>query len=208
MEMNHASRTAGTAVPRVGSDRAMVLAAAVLYCGLYLYSYPTTFAIWDESSYLSTAYVYRQATIYGDVAGVSCLSSVQSGSHLVCKHGPLNALVLMPFTFFGWRATFIPVLLLHLCGYFAFAWLVRRERLPVWTSLLYLFHPTLLYYSRTLMSDTLAGVLRPRDHFVNVVRWQSVNVIFLATRMALISPFRKNQTPRTKISSYNSAALH
>jgi hypothetical protein len=68
-------------------------------------------------------------------------------------------LLLAPATWFGWRAAFAVNLLLHLLGFVVFARVLRRLGLPAWGALLYLGHPTLVYYSRTLMSDVLAGVL-------------------------------------------------
>jgi hypothetical protein len=40
-------------------------------------------------------------------------------------------------------------------------------------------------------STTRVGVLRPRDHFVSIVRSSSVKTIGLATRMASSSLFRR-----------------
>jgi len=135
------------------------IGAAVVFVLLYLLAYPRTIAIVDESDYLSTALVYRAGTIHPDVAGVSTVGRVPSGEHSVVKFAPLWPLLLVPFTFAGWKAAFAATLLVHLAGYAVFVRLVRASGLPWWTALLYLAHPTLVYYSRTLMSDVAAGVL-------------------------------------------------
>lgn len=133
--------------------------AALVYIALFLLWYPPTFSIIDESTYLTTAYVYRAGTIHNDVAGIDGISRVRAGDHEVSKFAPLWPAMLAPFTVPGWRWAFVANLVLHLAGFALFARLVRRAGLPAWTSLLYLGHPTLLVYSRTLMSDTAAGVL-------------------------------------------------
>jgi hypothetical protein len=134
------------------------LLAAIVAALLYLIWYPPTFGIIDESTYLSTAYVYRAGTIHADVAGVASIGGVESGGHTVAKFAPLWPLVLAPFTAAGWRGAFAANLLLYLAGFVLFARLVRGAGLPRWTALLYLAHPTLLVYARTLMSDVAAGV--------------------------------------------------
>ncbi len=133
--------------------------AALVAVGLFLLWYPPTLSIIDESTYLATAYVYRAGTIHSDVAGIDAISRVRTGGHEVSKFAPLWPAVLAIFTIPGWRWAFVANLVLHLAGFALFARLVRRAGLPAWTSLLYLGHPTLLVYSRTLMSDTAAGVL-------------------------------------------------
>jgi hypothetical protein len=135
------------------------VAAAIAYVACFLVWYPSTFAIVDESTYLSTAYVYRAGTIFSDVARVESVSRVRAGGHEVSKFAPLWPAALALFTLPGWRGAFLANLAVHLAGFALFARLVRRAGLPAWTSLLYLAHPTLVYYSRTLMSDLAAGVL-------------------------------------------------
>jgi hypothetical protein len=135
------------------------LAAALAWAALFALAYPRTFAIIDESTYLSTAYVYRAGTIFLDVAGVDSVSRVPVGGHEVSKFAPLWPLLLTPLTALGWRATFAANPILHLVGFVVFVRMLRSAKLPSWGALLYLAHPTLVYYSRTLMSDVAAGVL-------------------------------------------------
>lgn len=135
------------------------LLGALAYVVVFVVWFPPTFAIIDESTYLSTAYVYRAGTIFNDVAGVANVSRVHNGAHDVSKFAPLWPAFLALFTLPGWRGAFLANLVLHLVGFALFARLVRRAGLSPWTSFLYLGHPTLIYYSRTLMSDVAAGVL-------------------------------------------------
>ncbi|MGQ0721435.1 MAG: hypothetical protein ACT4PE_07675 [Candidatus Eiseniibacteriota bacterium] len=136
------------------------MAAAVVWAVLFVLAWPRTFAVIDESTYLSTAFVYRAGTIYSDVAGVDPISRVESpGGHEVSKFAPLWPLLLAPLAAPEWRATFAANALLHLVGFLVFARILREAKLPAWGSLLYLAHPTLVYYARTLMSDVAAGVL-------------------------------------------------
>lgn len=142
-----------------GAIGRLEIAAAAAYAVLFVATYPPTIAIVDESAYLSTAYVYRAGTIYSDVAGVDSMSRVPAGGHEVGKFAPLWPAVLAVFTLPGWRGAFAANLVLHLAGFLVFATVARRAGAPRWASLLYLAHPTLVYYSRTLMSDVAAGVL-------------------------------------------------
>lgn len=134
-------------------------AAALAYAALFVAFYPPALAIIDESTYLSTAYVYRQGTVRSDVAGVASVSRVAANGHEVSKFAPLWPAVLVPFTAAGWSGVFAANLAVHLAGFAIFALLIRRANAPPWWSLLYLAHPTLVYYSRTLMSDTASGVV-------------------------------------------------
>lgn len=140
-----------------GSGRWELLAAAA-YVVLFAVTYPPTFAIIDESAYLSSAYVFRAGTVYQDVAGVDSVSRVPVGAHEVGKFAPGWPAALALFTLPGWRGAFAAGLALHVAGFLVFAGLLRRAGAPRWAALLYLAHPTLVYYSRTLMSDVAAGV--------------------------------------------------
>lgn len=132
----------------------------MLWSALFALAWPRTFAIIDESTYLSTALVYRAGTIFSDVAGIDCISRVRGPhGHEVSKFAPLWPLVLAPLAAPEWRAAFAANALLHLVGFLVFLRMLREAKLPAWGALVYLAHPTLVYYSRTLMSDVLAGVL-------------------------------------------------
>jgi hypothetical protein len=134
------------------------LIAAAAYVALFAATYPPTFAIIDESAYLSSAYVLRAGTVYQDVAGVASVSRVPSGEHEVGKFAPLWPAMLAAFTLPGWRGAFAAGLAVHVTGFLVFAALLRRSGAPSWAALAYLAHPTLVLYSRTLMSDVAAGV--------------------------------------------------
>ncbi|NNE43488.1 MAG: hypothetical protein HKN12_04715 [Gemmatimonadetes bacterium] len=136
------------------------VAVAVLYAVMYAVWYPPTFAIIDESTYVSTALTYREGTVFSDVAGVQNISEVRTpGGHAASKFGPLWPAALVPWLALGWKAVFAATLVVHLVGFVLFLRLVRGAGLPDAAALLYLAHPTLVLYSRTVMSDSLAGVL-------------------------------------------------
>ena len=105
---------------RATHDRRIIAAAVVIFVVLYAIWYPRTFSIIDESTYLSTAYAYRAGTIYHDEAGISSVTRIETDGHRVSKFGPLMPLLLMPFTWVGWRATFTANLLMHLIGFWLF----------------------------------------------------------------------------------------
>jgi hypothetical protein len=69
----------------------------------------------------------------------------------------------------GFRAMFLAPLVMHLLGAAAVARMLVRRGVPSWLTALYVFHPVLWSYSRTLISDapTVAVVLLAMDAWEN-----------------------------------------
>jgi hypothetical protein len=108
---------------------------------------------------MAQAYVMREGTVFGDVAGIQVVSSIETDSgHLITKYAPGTSVLLIPFTFFGWKFIFLVPLFLHLIGFFFFAKILRLRKIPITFSLLYLIYPTSVLYSRTLMADIPSAV--------------------------------------------------
>jgi hypothetical protein len=161
--------------PRFGVRREanpwLLYVGAALYVLTFLVLYPPTFAIVDEDAYLTQALLFRTGRLSYDGSAipaphmtVETLGTVPmrgESPRAVSKYPPGNALFLLPFTLLGWRAVFVSGLLLALVGAALFRLVLKRlapEADPAW-SLLYLFYPAVVLFSRTIMSDLLAATL-------------------------------------------------
>ena len=115
--------------------------------------WPSAVTIQDETIHLTTAVLLTRATIFADEAGVSLFAGVAAGGHLVPQYPPGLAALMSPLVEVHWRLAYVVPLTAHLLGGVLFAVLLRRVGVrPVW-ALLYLLHPALLLFSRTLMTD-------------------------------------------------------
>jgi hypothetical protein len=136
------------------------LAGLALYAVLFVVLYPATFAILDEDAYVTQAYLFRAGRISYDNAPVSAPRfSVNTAGRTVGKYPPGNALWLIPFTWLDWRALFTSGLVLAIAGTLIFRQILRElspDTDPVW-SMLYLLYPTVVLFSRTVMSDLPAA---------------------------------------------------
>jgi hypothetical protein len=147
---------------RRGGSVWLLYAGAALYVLTFLVLYPRTFAIVDEDAYLTQAFLFRTGRVAYDGSGIPAPHmTVETAGREVSKYPPGNALFLLPFTLFGWRTVFVSGLLLALVGTAFFSLILKRllpEADPAW-SLLYLFYPAVVLFSRTIMSDLLAATL-------------------------------------------------
>ncbi len=147
---------------RTGRTTWLLVAGIVLYVLTFLALYPRTTAIVDEDAYLTEAFLLRTGRLSYAGSGIPAPHmTVESHGRLSSKYPPGTSLLLVPFTLFGWRAVFVSGLLLALAGTALFGLILKRlapEADPVW-ALLYLFHPAVVLFSRTVMSDLLAATL-------------------------------------------------
>lgn len=147
---------------RHGSNTWLLYAGAALYVLTFLVLYPRTFAIVDEDAYLTQTFLFRAGRLSYDGSGIPAPHmTVETAGREVSKYPPGNALFLLPFTLLGWRAVFVSGLVFALVGAMFFRWILKRlapEADPAW-SLLYLFYPAVVLFSRTIMSDLLAATL-------------------------------------------------
>ena len=147
---------------RRSGGRWLLFAGIALYVLTYLLLYPRTFAIVDEDAYLTQAYLVRHGRLSYDGSGIPAPHmTVAPAGRTVSRYPPGNALFLLPFTLLGWRAVFVSGLVLALAGTVLFGSILKvlsPETDPSW-SLLYLFYPAVVVFSRTIMSDLLAATL-------------------------------------------------
>lgn len=138
---------------RRSSKNWLFLLLALLYGAIFFAYYPPIFAIEDESNYFGMAYVIRQGTIFPDQTEIPINRTVGGSSHRVSFHPIGMSLLLAPLTYLGWRSVFLLNLTFHLLGAYFFSKLLRIFNLSSWLVALYLFFPSYVFYSRTLMSD-------------------------------------------------------
>lgn len=139
--------------------RIILLAAFFLFTVVFLVYYPPTCAIVDESAYLSAAYAFQQGTVFYDRAGINQEHmSTEINDHQVSRYPPGNSLLLLPFTLIDWRFVFIRGWLMAGIAFILMILCLRHYHLPEIYAISLLFHPTLLLYSRTIMSDLPALV--------------------------------------------------
>lgn len=144
------------------SKRAWALWVGILfYVVSFFIFYPRITAIVDENAYLTQAFLYKSGKLVYDNAPVPAsiltFDMREAGGHIVSKYPLGNSLWLVPFLSvgWGWRAVFLSGLLCALIGTWLIALILRAiapDIDPVW-SLLYLFYPTVVVFSRTVMSD-------------------------------------------------------
>jgi cbb3-type cytochrome oxidase subunit 3 len=133
--------------------------AGLVYAALYLVFRPHINAIMDESAYLSAAYAIRHGTFYLDIAGVTSIFSYPVGAHVVNQYPPGMPALIAAISVLGWPAVQMLNLAVQLLIFASLTQILRRLKLsPLW-AVLYLFHPTAVIYSRTVMSDLPSSLL-------------------------------------------------
>ncbi len=141
-------------------ERIILTTGFVLFTFLFFCFYPLNIAIVDENAYLSTAYTIQQGSFYYDRAGIeSAPASLETPGHLISRYAPGNSVLLVPFTSIHWKWAFMRGYILMIIGYIGFILILSHYQLPLSFSLLFLFHPSLVLYSRTTMSDLPAAVI-------------------------------------------------
>lgn len=130
-----------------------IIVGVFLYICISIIFYPPIYGISDEAGYLGMAQVLQRGTIFPDVAGFNVVGSVQTNTHFVSKWPIGNPLLILPFLHLHWKAIFLLPLLLHLLGFFVFLLICKEVKIDPIFSLIYLFFPAFLLYSRTILSD-------------------------------------------------------
>lgn len=138
----------------------------ILFTILFFLFYPANTGIVDETAYLSMAYIFQNGKLYYDQAGIySAPASITINHHLISRYPPGNSILLLPFTKLNWKLTFLRGYLLTIIGFILLIIILLHYNLPSYYSLLLLFHPSIVLYTRTIMSDlpatifSLAGLL-------------------------------------------------
>ena len=141
-------------------NRILLGFAIVLFSIIYVFYFPPIHGIEDEAGYINLAYVWSQGTTSPTGTAMPTLFDFETvNGKLVSWRSPGRSAVLFPFlVIFGGNSIFISSLLIHLATTLIAAWLLQRIGLSSLWALLVLFHPTLMLYSRTVMSDELGAL--------------------------------------------------
>lgn len=138
----------------------ILIVSGAVYILIYILTIPKIYTIFDESCYLDLAYALRTGTIYLDETDIGVAHyPIKNNGHLVSKYPPGNSLLLLPFTFLGKNGIFLYGLIFHIIGYVVFAFLLRSLGIEPKYAIFYLFYPSYVLFSRTLMSDIPATCL-------------------------------------------------
>jgi hypothetical protein len=115
----------------------------------------------DESAYLNYAYVLRSGYLYSDQAGINTVMSYPVGNdaHTITQYPPGQSLLLAVFSLLGWNFALGMNLVLHLLTAFILTRILVKVGCSRWWAILYLLHPTVVLYSRTVMSDIPSALL-------------------------------------------------
>jgi hypothetical protein len=124
----------------------------------FFFFFPPTYAISDESIYFSMAHVLSQGMLFPDQSSYFVPSTIQGTGHRV-SYPPLGwPILLAPLSKLSWHYFFLLPLALHLIGFYYFRKILNLMGIDTVFSFLYLFFPTFIFHSRTLMSDLPAAV--------------------------------------------------
>lgn len=133
----------------------MVAVFALIQLALY----PRAIGILDEGTYLAMAYVFRAGTVYSDVAQVPVAFKIFVPGHIAPHYPPAQSLLLVPLTLIDWHLVFALNIVLMVAGFLFFRALLGRLGISKQWGLLYLFFPSLVLYSRTIMTEIPSALL-------------------------------------------------
>src|SRR5207244_9506857 len=140
------ARTGLTLVAKQPRSRATLVALGAVYLAIFLVYYPPLNAIEDEVDFVNQAVLWSKA---------------QPGTiDLDPGRNPGRSFVTAPIIAMGGvRARHLSGAVIHLAIFAVGALTLAALRVPpIWAALL-LFHPTLVLYSRTMMGDSLSGLM-------------------------------------------------
>lgn len=134
-----------------------VITGAILFVILFYIFYPQIYTTQDEANYFDFAYRLRQATIYFEP--IYSHKVIFNGKGHVDMYPPGMALLLFPLTFFSWKMLFLLNPILHLLAFLAFYRILKLLNIDKRFSVLYLFFPSFILYTRTLSADMASASL-------------------------------------------------
>jgi len=117
--------------------------------------YPEFYGIYDEDLYLTATYAMQKGSFFYEKSGVDApFLGVEKGiGGTISQYPPGNSALLLPFTILHWKLGFLKNIFLYIGSLFLFILILRKLNIDPIYSLIFLLHPTILLFSRTLMSD-------------------------------------------------------
>ncbi|MEJ2354626.1 MAG: hypothetical protein P8Y62_01785 [candidate division WOR-3 bacterium] len=139
----------------------------ILQVAVIFLFYPDFYGIYDEDLYLTATHAMQNGSFFYEKSGVDAplLGAVEGTKGAVSIYPPGNSVLLLPFTVIHWKLGFLKNILLYIGSFLLFISILRKLKIDPMYSLVFLLHPTIVLFSRTLMSDIpsmfflLVGVL-------------------------------------------------
>lgn len=127
----------------------------ILQIAVICFYYPDFYGIYDEDLYLTTTYAMQNGTFFYEKAGISApLLGVAKGSGGTFSiYPPGNSALLLPFAIVHWKLGFLKNIFFYIGSFLLFILILRKLNIDPVYSLIFLLHPTIVLFSRTLMSD-------------------------------------------------------
>jgi hypothetical protein len=127
----------------------------LLQIGVIFLYYPEFYGIYDEDLYLTTTYAMQNGSFFYEKAGITApfLGIAEGNSGTISQYPPGNSALLLPFTIIHWKLGFLKNILFYIGSFLLFILILRRLNIDPVYSLIFLLHPTIVFFSRTLMSD-------------------------------------------------------
>lgn len=117
--------------------------------------YPEFYGIYDEDLYLTATHAMQKGSFFYEKAGVDAplLGTVKGTKGTISIYPPGNSVLLLPFTAINWKLGFLKNILFYIGSFLLFILILRKLNIDPVYSLVFLLYPTILLFSRTLMSD-------------------------------------------------------
>jgi len=127
----------------------------ILQVGVTFLFYPDFYGIYDEDLYLTATHAIQNGSFFYEKAGVDAplLGTVEGTKGNVSIYLPGNSVLLLPFTVIHWKLGFLKNILLYIGSFLLFISVLRKLKIDPVYSLVFFLHPTIVLFSRTLMSD-------------------------------------------------------
>jgi hypothetical protein len=133
-------------------NKRIIIGCAAIFALMFFLFYPNFYHYPDEQAYLRNVYlIFTGKMLITDP--LYSYGYAFNGSAYVSAYPPLHSVLIAPFALFGWQFSFLSGLILHLINLFIFYKILKKLRLPVVFSLLYLFFPAIALLSTTLEAE-------------------------------------------------------
>ena len=151
MSMDH-QNTTWHGVPK--RTIVILLAAALIYVGIWVFFSPQLFASTDEYAYAKNAFLLGEGKLFVDTPELYC-QNVTLPSGKVASNYPIGkSLQLIPFTWLArMDALFLAGLLTHLLNFLLVILILRTKKIDSIWAIAYLAFPAFQWESRTLYAE-------------------------------------------------------
>lgn len=132
----------------------------LLFILIYIHYYPQYLTFGDEGEYFHTAYLLSKGMSpkVTDPA-YSYRFSLHENKFFLPTYAIGTPVLMLPLALVFWKLVFVSGLLFHIVGFFFFYKIVKKMKYESYYSLLYLFFPGIVFFSRTIMSEVPSAVL-------------------------------------------------